>query len=294
MIDISIIILTFNSEKFIVSCLDSIFRQEINPYEVIIVDNGSKDKTVSLIKNVYPNVFLIENNQNLGACIARNQGIKIAKGKWIVTLDCDIILEKDFISKVVQLLEILPSKIGAVQSKILNSNRKTVYSLGIFLSGFFRFYDIGKNNPASPLFAKVKHIFGVCCAAGIYNRKMLEDIKDDFGYFDQRFFFLVEDVDLALRARQKGWKALYYPQAVCYHAGNSSATNQKLRQYLCWRNRKILLKKCKCSYWRLILISLVYEIPRFLFLFLTNFYVRGAIFNKKQVFLNPLRKIPGL
>jgi len=98
--EVSIIILTFNSIRFIKPCLDSIFAQDYPAPEVIIVDNGSKDNTVSFIKQNYPQVILIENKENLGACKARNQAIEVAKGRWILTLDCDIILKEDFLKKI--------------------------------------------------------------------------------------------------------------------------------------------------------------------------------------------------
>jgi len=72
---------------------------------------------------------------------------------------------------------------------------------------------------------------------------MLWELKEETGYFDERFFFLVEDVDLAWRAQKKGWKALFYPKGVCYHSGNSSRTNGKLRQYFCFRNRYLMILK---------------------------------------------------
>ena len=85
----SIIILTFNGIRFIGACLDSILAQDFQDFEVIVADNGSTDDTVSFIKKNYPRVILIENKENLGACKARNQGIKVAQGRWILALDCD-------------------------------------------------------------------------------------------------------------------------------------------------------------------------------------------------------------
>ena len=107
---ISTVIITFNSEKFIKSCLDSIFTQDYRDFEVIVVDNGSKDGTVDFIKENYPQVTLIENKENLGTCKVRNQGIEIAKGEWILTLDCDVTLEKNFISQILEAIKHLSPK----------------------------------------------------------------------------------------------------------------------------------------------------------------------------------------
>ena len=84
---ISLIIPVFNSSKFIRACLDSIINQDYQDFEIILVNNGSKDNTLFLIKEFYPEVRVIDNRENLGACTARNKGIEIAGGEWILTLD---------------------------------------------------------------------------------------------------------------------------------------------------------------------------------------------------------------
>jgi hypothetical protein len=263
---ISTIILTLDSMNYIKICLDSVLSQAYPDREVIVVDNGSKDGTVSFIKENYPEVILIENKENAGAAKARNQGIQISKGEWVLTLDCDCILGDDYISKFTRALNDSPSDIGIIQSKILYSDRKRIYSAGIFLSSIRRFYDIGQGSKDLGQFDKPKYIFGACSAAAFYRRQMLEQTKEDTGYFDERFFFLVEDVDLAWRAQRHGWKALYYPQSVCYHFGNSSGFDKGDRQYLCSRNRYYTIKKNEgiIKYALKVFPLLVYDLPRFI------------------------------
>jgi len=280
--EISIIILTFNSRIFIHSCLDSVITRDYQDFEVIIVDNGSKDGTVNFIRENYPQVALIENKENLGAAKARNQGIEIAQGSWILTLDCDVVLEKDFLKKIMEFAKKSEGSVGMFQPKILSLDKKTIYSSGIYLTKLLRFCDIGKGKIDSGQFSSIKYIFGTCSATSLYRKKMLDEIKENSGYFDERFFFLVEDVDLSWRAQRKGWRAMYYPNAACYHHGNSSSSSSLLRQYLCWRNRLLFLKKYKISKFKLVLISLFYDLPRLLFLFLANSYVRNKLRNKKE------------
>lgn len=266
---ISIIILTFNSKEFIKPCIDSISAQNYQDFEVIIVDNGSKDDTVRFIKENYPQIILIENKENLGACKARNEGIEIAQGRWILTLDCDIILGKNFLNKIIKFTEETEDSVGMLQPKILNNiDKKTIYSCGIYLSWLRRFYDIGKGKIDNGKFDIQKYIFGACSASALYRKSMLEEIKEDTGYFDERFFFLVEDVDLSWRAQRMGWKALFYPRVVCYHSGNSSDTSKKTKQYFCFRNRFFMIFKNE----KLITIILklpfylIYDLPRSMFL----------------------------
>jgi len=278
MLKLSIVILAFNSAKFIKPCLDSVFGQDNLSFEVILVDNGSEDDTLRLVKEGYPSVRLIKNKKNEGAAKARNQGIEIASGEWILSLDCDVILEKNFINKITGFMKQSDAATGMFQPKILKDDKKTIYSCGIRLSKFRKFYDIGKNRPDNGRFNKSGYVFGVCSAAAFYKRQMLEDVKEKTGYFDERFFFLVEDADLAWRAQKKGWKAGFCPEAVCYHTGNSSGSGGKIRQYLCFRNRYFLiLKNDDINILRGIVIALLYDLPRLGYLMLTNNYTRKAL-----------------
>jgi len=273
---ISIIILTYNSENFIKPCLDSVFGQKHQGFEAIVVDNGSRDGTVEIIKNDYPGVILIENNENLGASKARNQGIDISKYEWILTLDNDAVLEKGFLFKMQSLIKSLPKDIGIVQPKILCPDKKKIYSCGLYLSWMRRFYDIGKGKKDVGQYSKAKEIFGACSAAALYRRYMLDDIKEDTGYFDERFFFLVEDVDLAWRAQKKAWKAQLHPELICYHLGGSSLTGIQIRQCLCFKNRHLMIEKNEGwkNYILRVFPPLVYDFPRWAYLFISNSHYR--------------------
>jgi len=263
MAKISIIIPTFNSAAFIIPCLDSILSQITPKTEVIIIDNGSKDSTISLAQKRYPQARLIANKTNLGACVARNQGLAIAEGEWIITLDCDIILRNNFLAQTANLIKTLPEKTGSVQFKILRASQNKIFSTGIKRDILNRFHDIHKGSSSSG-FDSAKDVFGACCAAALYRRKMLEDVKDKHGYFDERLFFLFEDADIAWRAKRKGWSCMYYPQITCFHHGNSSSTDKKARQYLSFRNRQRLILKNEAA-WLILLklpFYLAYDIPR--------------------------------
>jgi hypothetical protein len=172
------------------------------------------------------------------------------------------------------LIKNLPPKIGIIQPKVLKENNKIIYSTGIHLSFLKRFYDIGKGRLAKGKFNKSRYIFGACSAAAFYKRDLLDELHEGTGYFDERFFFLVEDVDLSWRAKQRGWKAVYYPEAVCSHVGNSSRTDSALRRYFCFRNRYLMINKNETAIGRVRIYScsFLYEILRFLYLVFTNKY----------------------
>lgn len=270
---LSVIILTFNSIRFIKPCLDSVFSQGHQDLEVIVVDNASQDSTLDFVKENYSQVILIENKENLGAAKARNQGIEIAQGQWILTLDSDVILEKNFLNKISNCLKEHGESIAIFQPKILNMDKKTIYSCGIYLSKLRRFYDIGKGRLDNGYFNAAKHIFGACSAAAIFRKDVLEEIKEDTGYFDERFFFLVEDVDLAWRAQRRGRETLFCPEAICYHFGSSSGYDKKFRQYLCFRNRYLMMFKNDNKDITKWFSFMVYDITRICYLLYTNRFV---------------------
>jgi GT2 family glycosyltransferase len=261
--DISAVILTFNAIKFIKPCLDSLYSQSgDHNIEVIVVDNGSADGTAGFVSKNYPRVILIANKVNAGSSAGRNQGISVARGKWVLTLDCDVVLEKSFLGRISAFISQAPDNIGMVAPKILTSDKRTIYSCGIYLSWFRKFYDLGKGRIAG--YDSDRGVFGACSAAALYRMEMLERIKEDTGYFDERFFFLVEDVDLSWRGRRNGWQAWFLAAAVCYHQGNSSLCGSKARQYLCMRNRYYMIKKNEgvTRYLCRVLPVLFYDLPR--------------------------------
>ncbi|MEI8012569.1 MAG: glycosyltransferase family 2 protein, partial [Candidatus Omnitrophota bacterium] len=232
---ISVVILTFNSQDYICDCLSSVMAQGITGLEIIVVDNGSVDKTLALIRWGYPGVILIENNINRGASQARNQGIECARGAWILTLDSDVILGQNFLQEFLLAEKGFADNIGMVQTSILNKDGRYIYSQGVYLSPWRRFHDINRGKPGDTAHPGVQKILGPCSAAAFYRHFMLDQIKEETGYFDERFFFLVEDVDLAWRARRAGWHVFLLLRLECRHMGNGSATNPALRQYFSFR-----------------------------------------------------------
>ncbi len=271
---LSIVVLTCNSQKHIRACLDSVLCQNVRDIEIVVIDNASSDKTPEIIKECYPRVKLIENPKNLGASKARNQGIECSSGDWILALDSDVVLENDFLKGFEAIRKELSAEVGMVQPNVLNGDGKTIYSQGIHLTVFRRFHDLNRGRPKNWAGTGIKKIIGPCSAAAFYRRSMLEKLKETTGYFDERFFFLVEDVDLAWRAKRAGWKVLFCPQMVCSHAGNSSGTNKKFRQYLCFRNRHWMIAKNE-DFWgrvRVDTFSAPYELARGIYLAIFNKY----------------------
>jgi len=275
---VSVVIVTWNAGKFIKDCLDSVFAQTFNDLDVIIIDNNSTDQTVRIMKNYLPHIRIIENDTNQGFCFANNQALAIARGNYVLTLNSDMILDKQYIFYLKEYLD-KNHALGMVQGKFLRTDKRTIDSLGLYLSPSKRLFDIAKGRADGPKYSKTQAIFGPCAAAAMYKRELLEEIKQGEEFFDNSFYFLVEDFDIAWRAKNKGWKAMFIPEAVCYHFRNSSKHSVKFKQYLSFRNRYFMLiknlsLKAALGY---SFYFLVYDLPRLFFLSLRNPYIPKAI-----------------
>jgi GT2 family glycosyltransferase len=228
---VSIIVLTYNSEKYIEKCLESVLTQTYNNLELIIIDSDSKDNSIKLTKKALEkyngNQKIILCEKNLGYAGGNNIGIKESNGEYVVIVNPDIVLKESYLQEVVNEFE-QNSKIGSVQGKYyqLNNGIKTkiVDTVGFkfFKSG--RLIDEGQGDEDNGQYEEKREIFGVNGNAAAYRRKTLNDIKYKEEYFDEDFFCYVEDFDLAWRAKNKGWKCIYAPKAILWHDRTSSKT----------------------------------------------------------------------
>ncbi len=271
---VSIVIVGYNAAKSIKECLDSIYHQTYKDFEVIFIDNGSGDNTFSILKT-YTRIKIIHNAGNRGFCAANNQGIRLARGEYIATVNTDIVLDKDFLKEMMD--SNVDDKTGLLGAKILKRDGKTIDSTGLLLSRLYRFFDRGSGEIDKGQYDKEPEIFGPCAAAALYKRKMLEDIEYNGEYFDEDFFFLGEDFDISWRALRRGWQARFVPSAVCYHSRNSTNFDPKFRQYLSFRNRFLTLIKNRAIDLKYIPTFLFYDIPRSIVMLFTNRYTLKAI-----------------
>ncbi|RYZ30108.1 MAG: glycosyltransferase family 2 protein [Chitinophagaceae bacterium] len=228
MLDLSIVIVTYNSEKHILKCVDSILR-EVNDisFEIVVVDNNSTDSTKEiLIKK--PKVKLIANKQNVGFARANNQGIEEARGEFVMILNPDIVLTKESkLKNLMTFVEENPST-GIVSARLFyedgnvqESARQfpsvfTFFIRGFKLEKYFNkagFYQ--KNNVYKYLACsdpvRVDWVIG---AFMFTKKKILEQV----GSFDDNFFMYYEDADLCDRIQKKGYEIIYYPEVSAVHA----------------------------------------------------------------------------
>ena len=212
---LSIIIVNFNTERLTLECINSIANS--NPrvgYEIIVIDNGSSEKLS--ISNSHLSLKLIKNKENLGFARAVNQGIKIAKGKYILLLNSDTKVKKNAITVLVKFAEETPDA-GIIGAKILNSDGSTQSSCFNFptvkntiLDFWFGRKLLDKFAPGESVPVTVDSIVG---AAFLITPKALKEV----GPLDVRYFMYFEDMDYCRRVRRASLKVYYLPSAEVVH-----------------------------------------------------------------------------
>ena len=237
---VSIIILNLNKKEILKDCLETLKEQSYKNFEIILVDNGSTDDSVSFVKENFPEVKIIANKRNLGFAAGNNQGLKIAGGKYIVTLNNDTQVEKSWLKNLVVTSE-TDEKIGMCASKILSiKNPEQIDSVGIniCIDGMTR--GRGRLEINDGQYEKTEEVLLPSACAALYKREMLDEI----GFFDEDFFAYCEDSDLGLRGRFAGWKAFLAPEAVVYHYYSlTSKKYSSLKAFLVERNHVLLAVK---------------------------------------------------
>jgi GT2 family glycosyltransferase len=236
---ISIIIVTRNSERFILKNLVSVYNQTLLPDEIIITDNGSTDDTLPSVRENFPKVHIIENNANLHYAKAVNIGVEKAAGNLLVILNDDIELEPDFIQKTCELYLESENKenIAAISPVIrFNKLRSCVNSVGnVMLKGnwgtdnYMGAVDIGQ-------FERIKVLSSACFGAVTVTRHGWERV----GQMDDGFKFY-DDIDWCFRAHMKGMDICFNWGIIAYHEfGGTYPTGMKLTFIVKSRMRFVL------------------------------------------------------
>jgi len=254
---LSVIIVTYNSAPLLRSCLDSLRAQTLaGDFEIIVVDNASRDESAAIIRAEYPEVQLIASDVNLGFGNANNLAMTEAQGRFIVLLNPDAVLPADALERALQHMEenadvgMGGGLLQGTQGELQPSARQfpSLLNDGLTLSGLAnrypksRFFGRFDRSWADPLQATA--VDWVPGAFAILSRSLLEKIS----LFDPRFFLYYEEVDLCRRIHQAGFKVYYWPDLVITHIGGASsetvgemAFSSSGKQLTLWRMRSQLL-----------------------------------------------------
>lgn len=260
---LSIIILSYKSEKFLEDCLNEIYFDR--SYEIIVVDNDNNSPLMKKAKE-FKNVKILPYKGNFGFAEGNNRGIRSAKGEYILTLNVDAFVTKDYIKKLVDFLD-RHQDFASVQGRLLSSkNHKIIDATANYLtwSGFA----FAENHLLKDKKPKSAEVFGVCAAAALYRRSALEEVSTGGEYFDKDFFAYLEDVDLDWRLRLAGFRAYYLDNAIAYHY-REATTNSRFRLKQALRN-VILMNYKNDSFANLIWKLPFYFILNLIFFFPSN------------------------
>lgn len=215
--DISVIIVNYNGVRHLRTCLGALEAQQGVPFETIVVDNASSDGSIDLLRTAFPAIRLVALDANHGFAGGNNRGAAQARGRWLVFLNNDTRVAPGWLLALRDGLEWSPDT-ALVTSRIVYMHDPTILdSAGDGVTRAGGAFKHGHGASVSR-YLRRQEVFGACGAAFLIVRRVYEEI----GGFDEDFFLSHEDVDLSYRARLRGYRCVYVPEAVVHHAGSAT------------------------------------------------------------------------
>lgn len=259
--DVSVVIVTYNTADLIGACLQSVLASRQISREVFVVDNASADGGVNVVREHFPEVRLIANEDNRGFGAANNQALKECTGRYVVFLNPDTTVESDSLRHMLAFMETNPN-VGLAGPRILNADGSLQESVSSHYPGHrYGAADLG----ALP--GDIACVLGACQIARL-------ELLRELGGFDEDFFLYGEDQDICLRIRKRGFEIGYINEAVIMHHGGKSergtqpeeVVRKKIRaEYLFYSKhyrpesiRKIRAVQRMRANWRIFSIRLLY------------------------------------
>ena len=264
--DISIIIVNWNTRDLLRNCLLSLYKtvRDVN-YEVMVVDNGSHDGSVLMLKREFPAVLVIENQVNKGFAAANNQAIAVMSGRYALLLNTDTVLRSGAITRLYQFMESRPVAAMAC-GQLLNADGSRQNSIAAFPDLLTLLTNISLLEYVWPRRFPSKRYdwqnpieidsgVGACL---LVRKKAIDEI----GRLDERYFFFFEETDWAYRMRAAGWKIFHVPGACIYHFQGQSIGRDirsriefyrsRYQFFQKWRSRPYFILVCLVIFLRLL------------------------------------------
>jgi GT2 family glycosyltransferase len=237
---ISVIIVSYNTRDILRQCLEALFTHTSGvEFEVLVVDNDSRDGSPAMVRQEFPQVTLVANDVNLGFAAANNQAFAMARGEFILLLNPDAFVTEGAIAKGLEFMRQTP-RCGICGGRIVDQDGRVRPSARRFpnaLAKFFALSGLSSRYPDSPLFNRrdfggfahdrVREVDWVPGTFTLLRRKMLDEI----GFFDERFFMYYEETDLCLRAKKAAWQVFFIPDAEVEHIGGASSQTRQDKAY---------------------------------------------------------------
>jgi O-antigen biosynthesis protein len=236
--ELSVIIVNYNVKHFLEQCLHSVLKaSKTISSEIFVVDNNSVDGSTQLVKEKFPQVHLIENKENIGFSKANNQAIRLAKGKYILLLNPDTVVEEDTFIKIIRFMNEHPNA-GGLGVKMIDGKGnflpESKRGLPTPWVAFSKMFGLSKLFPKSKKFGKYHlsyldenetHEVEVLAGAFMLMRK---ETLNKVGLLDETFFMYGEDIDLSYRITQGGYKNFYFPETTIIHYKGESTKKGSL------------------------------------------------------------------
>jgi hypothetical protein len=236
MAEVSIVVVSYNAEVYLERCLSAIANRED---EVIVVDSGSTDGSRALVRDRYPGVRLIESDENRGYGAAVNEGLRVARGRYLLVLNCDAWPVDDAIQRLAAFAEDNPS-VGVVGPRLLNPDgtlQRSVRGFPTLWRLATEYFFLRWLAPRSMLFNafyganfdhdSIREAEFLVGAVLLVRRAVAEEL----GGFDTSFFMFNEEVDLCYRIHQSGWQVVFFPDAEFEHVGGAYTRTDWPRMY---------------------------------------------------------------
>jgi len=214
-VDISAVVVSFNSESFLGRNLDSLFRQTVPFRSVVVVDNDSRDGTRAVLAS-HSALETLLLPENIGYAAAANRGIRATASELVLVANADVFLDTDFNRRALEFFADHPQA-GLLSPLLLRFDRETVDSAGQERSLALYPRERGYGRPLARTPLASGEIFSVCGAATVFSRPALERLRIGDEYYDEDFFMFWEDFDLGWRANLLGVKVFFTPRAIAYH-----------------------------------------------------------------------------
>jgi GT2 family glycosyltransferase len=184
---------------------------------IIVADNGSSDDSAALTAREMPGVRWVQLDGNMGFPTAVNAGLAHVDAEWVLLLNNDATIERDALRRILE--RPIPADVATVAMQMrFTAQPRMVNSAGIGVDVLGVAYDRFLGTPVDGPASEPAEVFGACAGAALYRRAMLDDI----GRFDEGIFLYLDDADVAWRSRMAGWRAIYVPEAVVWHAHSAT------------------------------------------------------------------------
>ena len=251
--DLSIIIVNWNTRDILRNCLRSIYGLNAGQvdFETIVIDNASTDGSVEMLKSKFPQVRVIQNTRNHGFAAANNQGIKAANSKYVLLLNSDTLVLDNAIGKIVEFADNHP-KAAVVGCRVLNPDgtlQPACFMFPSILNIALSITYVYKLFSRSRFFGRERmtwwhrnEVREVDIVTGCFMLVRQEAIKQ-VGMMDEQFFMYFEETDWCCRFKQAGWKVMFTPDAEIIHLGGASTNQAKPKMVMQWRKSMLLFFK---------------------------------------------------